>query len=204
MKGFSIKRLECTLLLTILLLFTYAGTVQIQQQALADTVLRLHVVANSDTEEDQRVKLCVRDAVLTYTKPLLAEAKNQAQVRSILHTELQTLANIAQTELQRQGSVDTVTVAMQEEYYPTREYTDFSLPAGRYTGIRIKIGAAQGHNWWCVIFPPLCQEAAIDTTEALQEKERAYIRQDGTEYVVRFKTAEWLGEMKEKLNTILE
>lgn len=194
-----LTRFEAALLLALVLLFTYASAAGMQQQAIADQVLRLHVLANSNSEEDQRVKLCVRDRVLAYCAPLLESAQTQDEVRSVLSAHLQEIVNEAQRELWRQGASDSVTAQISEEYYPTRDYIDFSLPAGRYVGLRIQIGEAQGRNWWCVVFPPLCSGAAEGEANGLNEDERAFTRRDGTEYVVRFKAAELVGELREWL-----
>lgn len=192
----KVKRVELMLALAVLLLFTYAAGAGAQQQDIADKVLRLHVIADSDSAEDQRVKLCVRDRVLALCAPWLQEADNQDEVRQILGAHMQEIVDAAQLELWAQGADDGVTAQISEEYYPTREYTDFSLPAGRYVGLKVRIGSAQGHNWWCVIFPPLCDGAAAGETASLSPGERAMTRRDGTRYVVRFKAAELLGEVR--------
>lgn len=198
MKFKNWKRLELCLALAILLLFTYAAAAGAQQQDIADKVLRLHVIANSDSAEDQRVKLCVRDAVLAYCNPLLENVKTQSDVRTVLNDHMQEIVNLAQAELKRQGSADSVTAQMKEEYYPTRVYTDFSLPAGRYMGLRLRIGNAAGHNWWCVIFPPLCNGCATTKTDNLTADEHAFMRKDGTKYVIRFKAAEVLDTLRDR------
>ena len=195
----QIKRWEAALVLTVLLLFTYAAMAGMQQQALADDVLRLHVLANSDSREDQRVKLCVRDRVLAYCEPLLTEAHTQTQVRAVVRQHLQQIANVAQLELWRQGAQDTVAVKLDEEYYPTRDYETFSLPAGQYVGLRVEIGRANGPNWWCVFYPPMCRGAAVAEPAALSSGERALTRRDGTRFVVRFKTAELVGALRHRL-----
>lgn len=195
----QIKRWEAALVLTVLLLFTYAALAGMQQQALADDVLRLHVLANSDSREDQRVKLCVRDRVLAYCEPLLTEVRTQQQVRTVIQQHLQQIVNVAQLELWRQGTQDTVVVKLDEEYYPTRDYETFSLPAGQYVGLRVEIGSARGHNWWCVIYPPMCRGAAVSEPAALSPGERALTRRDGTRFVVRFKAAELIGTLRHRL-----
>lgn len=194
------KRLEIALMLAVALVFTYASAAGMQQQQLADKMLRLHVLANSDMEEDQRVKLCVRDKVLEYCSPLLEECTTQEDVRQVLSANLQQIVNCAQLTLWQQGSNDSVTAQINEEYYPTREYTDFSLPAGRYVGLRIKIGEAKGHNWWCVVFPPMCNGASQMKDDTLTEDENALTRRDGTRYVIRFKAAEIFGELRQLLH----
>lgn len=193
------KRWEAVLVLTVLLLFTYAAMAGMQQQALADDVLRLHVLANSDSREDQRIKLCVRDRVLAYCEPLLTEAHTQAQVRAVVRQHLQQIANVAQLELWLQGAQDSVAVKLDEEYYPTRDYETFSLPAGQYVGLRVEIGSARGHNWWCVIYPPMCRGAAVAEPATLSQGERALTRRDGTRFVVRFKAAELVGALRHRL-----
>lgn len=192
-------RFELFCALLIMLLFTYAAAAGAQQQALADKVLRLHVVAASDSIADQQIKLYVRDAVLAYCQPLLQDAQNQQQVRQLLNGHMQQIVNVAQRTLWAHQQTDTVTAQMRQEYYPTRDYTDFSLPAGQYVGLRLKIGAAQGRNWWCVIFPPLCDGAATQEATALTADEAALTRRDGTQYVIRFKTIEILSEIREYL-----
>lgn len=195
------RRWELAVAFAVLLLFTYAAAAGAQQTELADKVLRLHVIANSDTVEDQRVKLCVRDRVLAACQPWLEDANNQTEVREILRLHMQEIVNLAQTELWEQGSTHTVTAQMSEEYYPTREYTDFSLPAGQYVGLKLRIGRAVGHNWWCVIFPPLCDGAAAGEIASLSADETALTRQDGTRYVVRFKAAELFSEIRHAFRT---
>ncbi|MGE4547984.1 MAG: stage II sporulation protein R [Intestinibacillus sp.] len=190
------KRLELAFALAVLLVFTYAAAAGAQQQSISEKLLRLHVIANSDSAEDQRVKLCVRDKVLALCEPWLAEVQDQAGVRQALNAHMQEIVNAAQEELWAQGSQDSVTAQIRSEYYPTRDYTDFSLPAGRYVGLKLRIGSAKGHNWWCVIFPPLCKGAAAGKAASLSPGEQALTRQDGTRYVVRFKAAELLGELR--------
>lgn len=197
----KVKRLELAFALAVLLVFTYAAAAGAQQQEIAHQVLRLHVIANSNSTEDQRVKLCVRDRVLALCTPWLADVSNQSEVRAVLGTHMQEIVNAAQEELLRQGSRDAVTAQMNAEYYPTRDYTDFSLPAGRYVGLKIRIGSASGHNWWCVIFPPLCKGVATGETAVLSPDERALTRRDGTRYVVRFKAAELFGELRHALGS---
>lgn len=192
----KIRRWELALALTIFFLFTYAAAAGAQQQDIAEKVLRLHVIASSDSAEAQRVKLCVRDRVLSLCEPWLEDAETQQDVREILSAHMQEIVNAAQQELWAQGAQDGVTAQISAEYYPTRAYTDFSLPAGRYVGLKLRIGGAQGKNWWCVIFPPLCADAAEGRDDTLTPEEHALTRQDGARYVVRFKAAELLGELR--------
>lgn len=177
------RPIELALALCMAFLFAYAAWVSLRQQTLADDLLRLHVIANSDSVQDQQVKLLVRDRVLEVTEPLLAEADNQDEVRRILNEHLQQITDAAQQVLTDQGMPYQLSAQMATEYYPTRAYDTFSLPAGQYTGLKIRLGAASGHNWWCVVFPPLCTDAAQAPQDKLCEQT-----------TFRFKTADLIGQ----------
>ena len=136
---------------------TLCAVLQAQSQRMADKIIRLHVVANSDTSADQAVKLAVRDAVLREAGRVLDGAEDPKQA---VAAQLPALEAAANAELQRQGSEDLARVSFRRELFPTREYDTFSLPAGVYDALRITIGKGQGHNWWCVVFPGLCVPAS--------------------------------------------
>lgn len=177
------RPIELALALCMAFLFAYMAWVSLSQQTLADGLLRLHVIANSDSVQDQQVKLLVRDRVRELTEPLLAEADAQDEVRRILSSHLQQITDAAQQVLTDQGMPYQLSAQMATEYYPTREYDTFSLPAGQYTGLKIRLGAASGHNWWCVVFPPLCTDAAQAPQDKLCEQT-----------TFRFKTADLIGQ----------
>lgn len=177
------RPIELALALCMAFLFAYMAWVSLSQQTLADGLLRLHVIANSDSVQDQQVKLLVRDRVLELTEPLLAEADDQDEVRRILSAHLQQITDAAQQVLTDQGMPYQLSAQMATEYYPTREYDTFSLPAGQYTGLKIRLGATSGHNWWCVVFPPLCTDAAQAPQDKLCEQT-----------TFRFKTADLIGQ----------
>ncbi len=165
-----------------------------EQQALADKLIRLHVVANSDSEADQQIKLQVRDAVLSEASALLEDAQDP---RAALEAGLPQIESAANACLRSLGSTDRATATLGEELFPTREYETFSLPAGSYTALRVTIGAGAGHNWWCVVFPSLCMPAAGDLEEAAQaagltEEEIHLITEDSPGYELKFKSMEWL------------
>lgn len=188
------RRFELALALTLACLFTYAAAVSQSQNHLAGDLLRLHVVAHSDAPHDQRVKLLVRDAVLDFCQPRLVGAKSREEVQERLDdTTMQALADCAQQTLWNAGENRTVSVRLAAEYYPTRDYATFSLPAGEYLGLRVTIGAGAGHNWWCVVFPPLCREAAAGEVIRTDEPELT------PKYSFRFKTAEAVGALRHRL-----
>ncbi|MGM9592769.1 MAG: stage II sporulation protein R [Candidatus Onthomonas sp.] len=169
-----------------------------EQRTLAEQVVRLHVLANSDDPADQALKLEVRDAILAEAEPLLAETLSQAQAETALRGSLDDLARAGQEIVEQAGYDYPVRVELTTSYFPTREYTDFSLPAGYYRALRVEIGAAEGHNWWCVVYPPLCSVGVTEAEPAslgLTQDQLSLITQEDSEYVLRFQCAEWWGEL---------
>jgi stage II sporulation protein R len=125
-----------------------------------DKTVRLHVIANSDTEHDQSIKLYVRDAVLSEVAALTENAASAEEAEAAINASLGYIRDKAKAALEEIGDHSAVNVTLSEEYYPTREYEGFRLPAGRYTSLRILIGEAEGQNWWCVLYPELCTRSA--------------------------------------------
>ena len=135
----------------------FAGlTVLRDKEQIKENLVRLHVVANSDSAEDQAVKLQVRDAVVEYLNAEMADFQDIEQVKAYLSENLQILQEIARQALNDLGIPDEVTVSFEQEAFPIRHYDTFSLPSGVYQSLRIRIGEAEGKNWWCVVFPTLC------------------------------------------------
>lgn len=177
----------------------YAHIIYSQQRDLADKLIRLHIIANSDTEFDQDIKLHVRDSVNEYLSSVLSGCETKEQAELLLTNESEAIREIAENTVVECGAQFPVTVNISNEYYPTREYVDFSLPAGDYTSLQIKIGDGAGHNWWCVVFPPVCTSAA--TAEALtemdfSEEEVKLITSDDESIALRFKLLEIISELK--------
>ena len=192
------KRIISLVLLGIsVLTVTVCAVLQAQSQRMVEKIIRLHVVANSDSNVDQAVKLCVRDAVLREAQRALSSA---ADAKQAILTDLPALEAAANAELQRQGSGDTARVSFRRELFPTRDYDTFSLPSGVYQSLRVTIGKGEGHNWWCIVFPPVCLSAvqSEQVEQAMSVEDYALItRQDG--YELRFRTVELWGELLEKL-----
>ena len=178
------------------------------EREIYDTVVRLHVLANSDTEEDQALKLTVRDTVLAAAAPYLEGCSTQAEAIDALTAHLSELESAAAETIAAEGYAYPVTVLLGEEDYPTRTYESCAFPAGTYVSLRVLIGEAEGQNWWCCLFPPLCLSAATAKSEA--DNEDAFIQvgltkdqygiiteTEKTKYKVRFKLLEvledWLG-----------
>ena len=172
---------------------------QRQQMRLADKLVRLHVVADSDSGYDQQVKLRVRDAVLQETEVLLRDAENP---KAALAANLDRIQAAANDCLRREGCGDRAVVTMGRELFPTREYETFSLPAGTYTALRVTIGSGRGHNWWCVVFPSICVSASAEEfeeaaqTAGLTEGEVRLITESSEGYELKFKSMELVQKLK--------
>jgi stage II sporulation protein R len=121
-----------------------------------DKIIRLHVVANSDSPEDQAIKLQIRDAIIKELEPKLENLKNQEEVKNIISANMDNLIAAAEEEMARLGKSFPIDIELGTYEFPTKIYGDLSFPAGSYQALNVKIGEAQGKNWWCVMFPPLC------------------------------------------------
>lgn len=152
------------LVLTVLLTAVLWHREQVSAAVCADT-LRLHILANSDTVEDQLLKLKVRDAVLREMPDILAEAENKADAVAAVRTAQRRLQKTAEDALRREGSGQTVAVRLEQAEFDAKDYGSFRLPGGTYTALRIELGEAEGHNWFCVLYPELC----IGSSEAEYE-----------------------------------
>ena len=152
----KLKIWELSLLVAVIVTILCGFILEGQQRELSDKLIRIHVVANSDSDEDQALKLAVRDAILEETGALLKGISNIEAAREIIGENLTQLNACAAREIEDEGFSYTVSAGLQEESFPTREYETFSLPAGRYMALRVVIGEGDGKNWWCVMFPPLC------------------------------------------------
>ena len=193
----SLRKWEVALLLALcftLLAGTWAGAAS---SRVSEGLVRLHVIAASDDATEQAIKLDVRDAVLSYLEPKLASAADIAGAEALIEANLGGIAAAAESAAQGRE----VNVTLGEEYYPTREYDTFSLPAGRYQSLRVTLGDGAGHNWWCVVFPPLCLTAAESEAafEELDGETRAIISSDGGGVQFKFRLLELWGELMEFL-----
>ena len=169
-------------------------------------LIRFHVIANSDSEEDQNLKLKVRDAVIDYLQPKLELSSSIEESETIIKSEYKKLEDISKNIVLENGYKYDISVGIDYSTFPTKQYSNVVLPAGEYKALRIIIGEGKGKNWWCVMFPPLCfvdeQSSIIDTDtdkklrEVLTEEEYALIAQNNKKQVnkveVKFKIVEIL------------
>lgn len=169
-----------------------------------ENTLRLHVKANSDREEDQELKLKVRDAVLERTEEMAKNAKNKEESQKLFSENIDIIRQVAEETVEENGYSYPVTVSLGEEYFPEKTYNDVTLPEGRYTALRVNIGEAEGQNWWCVLFPPLCVSSAQSKEELAEagftpNQVRILTDGDSPTYKVRFRILEWAQEISEMI-----
>ncbi|MBQ5544324.1 MAG: stage II sporulation protein R [Clostridia bacterium] len=203
------KRIEISILLSLVFgAILSMSAANLESKAIRGSVLRLHVLANSDSESDQALKLKVRDRLLTVSRTLYADADSRDEAIARTREELPRLQAEAERVLRENGSQDGVRVVLEDTYFTTRTYGDVTLPAGEYTAVRVMIGQAKGHNWWCVMFPPLCLSAAEEEPDAaeslcledvLSGEEMDFV--EGGGYEPRFKCVELYEAFKKRCGT---
>lgn len=197
-----LKTWEAALMLGVLIAMAAGCWLGKEQEELAGSVIRFHVIANSDSAEDQALKLAVRDRVLEQAQRLYPQEATLPQVQKALEGQLNTLAAAGREVVEEQGFDYPVSARLEECWFPTREYEGFALPAGNYTALRVTIGEGRGQNWWCVAFPPLCLGAASQTVDQAAQaglftpEQGALVTGEGEGYVLKFKAMELLGQLQ--------
>ena len=194
------KLLICTFIILAVALF--AGLFPIHgEEEIYDTVVRLHVLANSDSEADQELKLKVRDRVIELVSPAVENCSSQSEAIEAISSIMGDIELAAEEVVIAEGYDYDVSLLIGEEYYPTKTYETCAFPEGEYVSLRVCIGDAEGQNWWCCLFPPLCLSAASESGE--KSNEEAFIsvgltgdqyklitESDKPQYKVRFKILE--------------
>ena len=198
------KGLKALLVCFLLAALVWCGTLIADRQRLSQELIRLHVVANSDSREDQELKLRVRDAVTESLGKALSDVQDVDAAKAYLQDNLPKLQALANRVLEEAGSAQRAVVKLCREGFPTRDYDTFSLPAGIYESLRIVIGEGEGRNWWCVVFPGLCTpETEEDFSAAAAgagfppSLTRALTGEEG--YEIRFFLLDQLGKLEKLL-----
>ena len=197
-------------LLIIYILLCINSYVNAVSNNISSSVFRLHVIANSDSVEDQSLKYKVRDKILEYTNTLIdVNSNSKEEVINIVNQNIAILKKVAQNTVYENGFNYNVNISIGNFYFPTKYYGDISLPAGCYDALRVEIGNAKGQNWWCVMFPPLCFVDVTsgivpdDSKENLQEnlpgEEYDLISSDSEEIQFKFKLVEIFENLKETI-----
>lgn len=206
MRKCSFLTLELALLLALAVTLLWGAWSLHRQDDLQEKMIRLHVIANSDSDADQTLKLCVRDAVLCRTEEILRQSADMTEARARLRDSLPDIGDAAAQELAAQGSGYSVSVALEDTEFPRKTYDGFALPAGEYLALRVVIGAGEGRNWWCVVYPPLCTTAACELEGVALEggmtaDDLSLMTGENAGYVLRFRSLElwerlrqWLGK----------
>ena len=201
------KKIIAGLFLAFLISAVLFGAAQKKSNDISASLVRLHVVANSDSEADQALKLQVRDAITKECGAYFDGACSKEEAEAIILSHKDDIEAVAEETLRENGSPDSVTVTYQKTAFPTKHYGNFSLPAGQYDALNVKLGRAEGQNWWCVLFPPLCfvdaasgalpPESELLLRENLGEATYALLSEEGQEgdpgIKLRFKLLEYVG-----------
>lgn len=199
MRHKGLRRLECALLAALVIsLGASAVPVARSCEQISDRVIRLHILANSDSAADQTEKLRVRDRVLREATEWADGAQNRAEAEAAIADALPEIERAAQAQLRADGCDTTVHAELTDMYFTARTYPAGTLPAGTYRALRLTIGAGRGHNWWCVVFPPVCVAAAADSPamdDVLTPGQLDIVEHPGR-YRVRLKVVEWWAQLR--------
>lgn len=168
---------------------------------LRENVLRLHIIANSDSVADQNLKILIRDEILNETSDLFLNVTDLEDAKQKVGTSLNEFEEIAKRVIVENGFNYDAVAYVEEKYFDTRVYDEFTLPAGYYPSLVIELGKAEGKNWWCVVFPTVCIPAASkgDLSDSVKQ-ESANIAKQGSRYIMRFKTVEIYEKIKNFIN----
>lgn len=165
----------------------------------SDTV-RLHILASSDSEEDQRIKLCIRDYILDHGFLDVERPEDKEDAETRLREGIPTVEAAINEQLSDMGVGYTARITLDEEWYDTREYEGFTLPKGYYTSYRVVLGEGDGKNWWCVMYPPICRGLATDNLrdDAVNYSGEEYALISSGKYNIKFKILETLSQRFKK------
>lgn len=199
------KKWEMALLLGLCAALIWGAWAAQRQDALAQKMIRLHVIANSDSDADQALKLKVRDKVLDFTTNVLQRSENMEDAQRQLQDALGRIENIALREIVDQGYEYSVTAQLTSAEFPLKEYDGFSLPAGEYTALRLVIGDGAGRNWWCVVYPPLCMTAASDVAQTgiacgMEQEDMSLMQEEDEGYQIKFRCVELWEQLRQWLH----
>lgn len=188
------------LFLVFVFVFSYIAPFIETSENISDQVFRLHILANSDSAEDQQLKLKVRDEILKKGEKVFASSNSLEETIELCKNNIALFQQTAEQCLKDNGSDYEVKVYVDKEYFNTREYDEITLPSGIYNALKIEIGQGKGHNWWCVMFPAICLSSVTDDelNKYLSEDEQKLVNSD-SKYEVRFKIAEIYEKVKSKI-----
>lgn len=194
----------CALLVSIIVMSCADCTAFAQQCGdIRTKVFRLHVLANSDSAYDQSLKLKVRDRILTEYGQDFGAQGDKDGAEALAKADIESIRRTAQDEVEREGCSYKVGVAVENTYFNTRTYGGCTLPAGKYDALRVTIGSAKGHNWWCVLFPPMCVASAQGSEklgDVLTPEENSIVTSPG-KYAIKFKIVEFVQSLRSHISS---
>lgn len=183
--------------------YSYSSTIA---SSISNNVFRLHIIANSDTPEDQSLKLKVRDSLLKYMSTLTQNCTTKKEAITLVEENIDNFKKIAETTINKNGFNYPVTIEVGNFTFPTKKYGNISLPSGNYDSLRVHIGDSKGHNWWCVMFPPLCfsdcstgvinEKDLIQLKQNLSEEEYSLLLEDKNTKIFKFKIVEIINKIR--------
>lgn len=192
-------KFELSIIIALIVsIFVGIDTCSANCEDIRENIFRLHVIANSDSQEDQQLKLAVRDRIISIGGDIFAQVHNKQEAETIVRPMLSEFQRAAEDVIKEQGYDYSVKVTISNEYFNTRIYEKVTLPAGKYDALRVIIGSGEGKNWWCVMFPPMCLPAAEETqalNQVLSEEDLQFVS-EYQDYEVRFKVIEWYENIK--------
>lgn len=209
------KKFIPAVIVGIIAVFVMSSYFDSVESALSDNVLRLHVIANSDLDYDQKLKLKVRDEILKSADEIFVDNTDITVAKKNIKNNLYKIEKIAKETIEKNGYNYNVNVSFGKSDFPTKAYGDITLPAGSYEALKVEIGEAKGKNWWCVMFPPLCfvdasspqmdeESLGILKEKLTQEQYELITNQDSAKVEIKFKTYEMWQNSKQKVKLLLK
>ena len=195
-------KLFIPIFLIILIIGSYVSPFIKTSENISNQIFRLHILANSDSDEDQQLKLKVRDNILVSGEELFKNCKTLEEIINVSNQNIKYFQKIAENTIKENGYTYPVKVYVDKEYFNTRHYDKITLPSGIYNALKIEIGAAKGHNWWCVMFPAICLPAVSDDeiNKILSDDEIELINSND-KYEIRFKIVEIYEKIKSNIKS---
>lgn len=192
------SRIFISLFAVLLIVVSISKPIIDRSESISTKVFRLHILANSDSDFDQELKLSVKDAILENSAKLFQSSSTLSQAIESAQSNIDTFRNIAKYVIEENGYTYNVDVTIDKEYFDTRYYDSFIMPAGMYNTMKIVIGEGKGHNWWCVMYPSVCISGCIDDFDKVlsaQEKELL----TSNKFIPKFKIIELYESIKNKI-----
>ncbi len=195
-------KLFIPIFLIILIIGSYVSPFIKTSENISNQIFRLHILANSDSDEDQQLKLKVRDNILVSGEELFKNCKTLEEIINVSNQNIKYFQKIAENTIKENGYTYPVKVYVDKEYFNTRHYDKITLPSGIYNALKIEIGAAKGHNWWCIMFPAICLPAVSDDeiNKILSDDEIELINSND-KYEIRFKIVEIYEKIKSNIKS---